>query len=127
MNQELKQQAHKEFDKIFSQEKTPEGRSYLYDKEAECSVNPLIMKDFLDSLIDRTVQMTEERVVGIAKQIKNFITIHSQAAIMEFVNYRKLDEKMATEIQDSIIDIVDDAFNTLITNKSDINNNKETL
>lgn len=122
MNQELKQRAHKEFD-----EKFPIAYSHNALLGAYVSKNASvdIKTTFIDSLIDRTVQMTEERIVGIAKQRKNFITLHSQEAIMEFINYRKLDEKMATEIQDSIIDIVDDAFNPIITNKSDIN--KDTL
>lgn len=70
MNKELKQQAHKEFDENYK-------LSFITLYTALAQVNPeheLIgfedkIKSFLDFLIDRAVQMTEERIIGEVKDM----------------------------------------------------------
>jgi hypothetical protein len=59
--QELKQQAREEFEMRFCKiVKEGDITEYILLEK-----NPLILKDFLDSIIDKTVQQTEERIVGV--------------------------------------------------------------
>jgi len=56
MNKELKEQTHKEFDERF-----PENKPIIGGKIMKVYLNESL-KSFIDSLIDKTVQMTEERI-----------------------------------------------------------------
>lgn len=101
--EELKKQAHKEFDEQATWEKF--GR-LTSDKQK------IFVKSFIDSLIDKTVQMTEERIVWIIQQTRkrpNYLnpTMTESAEIISFedMEYNKA-------LQD---------IESLITNKSDIN------
>ena len=62
MNKELKEQAHKEFENA-------ECMGYQCKHETS-SKHYILDKDDIDSLIDKTVQMTEERVVVEIGQMK---------------------------------------------------------
>lgn len=107
MNKELKEQVKQYF----------EANLLDGDKMEDCGKAVItIDQDFIeifDSLIDKTVQMTEERIVGVIKQMLldiNFlegITGEENRDIV-YKNHKKMKEYLS-----------------LITNKSDINNNKE--
>lgn len=84
-NQEIKNQAHKEFTERFVRE---DG---LLDKYSHDEI-----LFFIDSLIDRTVQMTEERIVEIIRA----------------VGHQQEDDTIWCDMDELI---------SLITNKSDIN------
>lgn len=62
--QELKQQAHKEFDEQF---KYFSGHEMLQTNQGHN-----IIKSFIDSLIDKTVQHEQDRIVGIIKQAEKY-------------------------------------------------------
>ena len=64
--QEIKQQAHKEFDKKFVKD------SIMTNVRLIERQNPNEIKSFIDSLIDRTVQMTEEITIKKIKQDCSF-------------------------------------------------------
>lgn len=110
MNEELKQQAHKEFKEKF----TIDGNRWIFfDRD---SPEPVI--DFIDSLIDKTVQMTEERIVERLEQ--------------EFGDWDIIEDgtnpAYITQIGKGGLYSVDgfiDELISLITNKSDINKAKE--
>lgn len=61
MNEELKQQARKEFRKQFVVK--------CSDGEVLKDLPPKLALRYIDSLIDRTVQKSEERIVGILQDI----------------------------------------------------------
>lgn len=96
MTQEIKEWAHKEFDEKYGNAQT----------ESNCSPDKVLIgillsdfKSFIDSLIDRTVQKTEERIVGVIGDLKS--ELHESG---HHIRRQALD------------DII-----SLITNKSDIN------
>lgn len=76
----VRERAREMFDAIFSQQKTAEGRSYLYDKEAECSVNPLIMKDFIDQIITLAQEENRKRIVSDIEKMNYKIVVPSGMA-----------------------------------------------
>lgn len=116
MNQELKEQAHKEFE----EKKLVTGAMWLVkmweknknNTEIEIELPEHIKDEFrylIDSLINKTVQMTEERIVGVIKHMLleiNFLEGITGEKNREIVikNHRKMKE-----------------YFSLITNKSDIN------
>ena len=61
--QELKEQAHKEFDSEFLHLPNTISTISGYSQE---------LKTFIDSLIDKTVQMERDRIVGIIEEFKRF-------------------------------------------------------
>lgn len=116
MNQELKEQARGIMcaNLIAFEENTPE------DKKAE--LRPKVIFANLDSLIDKTVQMTEERIVGIIKEYPERLLQIMPEGKLHFVVFQGKadeDEKKTIYFQ-AIKDII-----SLITNKSDINKDKE--
>lgn len=88
--QEIKEQAHKEFDKL--------NIPGLYLSQQQK------LKSFIDSIIDRTVQMTEERIVGVIEEYE------------ETYEDKDLDIVEKTVLGQVLYDV-----KFLITNKSDIN------
>lgn len=95
VNEELKQQARKEFDERFRTSKT-----YQTIKERN-------IKSFIDSLINHTVQMERERIVGI---IGKLVTVD-------------ITDQSGKMVREQLIS--KDSLLSLITNKSDINQDKE--
>lgn len=71
--QELKQQAREEFEKRFVI-KDQEGNFVVAslgdidDKEGITLWRDYKIKSFIDSIIDRTIQQTEERIVGLIEE-----------------------------------------------------------
>lgn len=105
--QEIKQQAHKEFDKKFVKDSTMTNVR-LIERQ-----NPNEIKSFLDSLIDRTVQMTEERIVN---KLKN----KQKSLKKEIKKYKTLPfYREAGEVRGEFIMVSE--LISLITNKSEIN------
>jgi len=100
--QEIKQQAHTEFVKSFVKMSLTNRPTFygikFEDLDEVCY--------FIDSLIDRTVQMTEERVVGIVEKQK-LIKTSSEGGV----------DFMIREAGNAIINNII----SLITNKSEIN------
>lgn len=119
MNQELKQRAHKEFD-----EKFPIAYSHNALLGAYVSKNASvdIKTTFIDSLIDRTVQMTEERIVG---KILNEETLQYKYPKINKKNTHFVKEVQLVKGYNWAIDRMRVVISDLITNKSDIN--KDTL
>lgn len=105
MNKELKQQAHKEFELVV-------GITSIGETNEEHQKR---IRKFIDSIIDKTVQMTEERIVGLIKERKDHIY---QTAQRDAVNPNGYDYYRI--MLNSIDDII-----SLITNNSDINKDKE--
>lgn len=99
--QEIKQQAHKEFDKKFVKD------SIMTNVRLIERQNPNEIKSFLDSLIDRTVQMTEERV---AQKLKGAITL-----------YPTFYDGISFLIPSGWSDKLEKYIISFITNKSEIN------
>lgn len=110
--EEIKNQAHKDFrDTFFT---TPEGHTAIIASWSKGEQEVFKrFEDFIDSLVDKTVQMSEERIAVVIKQILldiNFlegITGEENRDIV-YKNYKKMKE-----------------YFYLITNKSDINNPTE--
>ena len=109
MNKELKEQAHKEFDEKFG-----------FLKEFISKDNDFGEKDWndivnhIDSIIDKTVQSERERIVGIAiKYIRSGEVSGSFSGACDCSDCDKYEEKVRKDLK------------SLITNKSNINNNKE--
>lgn len=97
MNKELKEQADRELENV--------EKYYCPDLYSQPDDDNLYLgkdvKSFIDSLIDKTVQMTEERIVKGIKKLQE-------------ANYRVGNKKEKVYWADDI--------KSLITNKSDINN-----
>ena len=70
MNKELKEQAHKEFDEKFSHIRV--GKRMILLSEAY-PYTYTELKSFIDSLIDKTVQISEERIVGIIEKAQEVL------------------------------------------------------
>ena len=113
MNKELKEQAHKEFDERFcsftlsADERCNECVHKTFDGSSVadyCGSADEYIKSFIDSLIDKTVQMTEERIV-------EYVTNPTRNGISSMFQLEG-DEKYVNANQ----------LISLITNKSDINN-----
>ena len=98
MNKELKEQAHKEFEQLRVNDEYYCGGDY---ENKEMLVGEI--KSFIDSLIDKTVQMTEER---IWKEVKKVSWRVSSSPKREYNVHREDIKNILT---------------SLITNKSDIN------
>lgn len=109
--QELKQQAHKEFDEKFDSEEFP-------FRDQACLSN---IHNFIDSLIDRTVQMTEERIVGIAEFMKAFAQERLEKSDGEKHKFSDYNRGLDT----GTIGACKEIIRHLITNKSNINKAKE--
>jgi len=111
--QELKQQAHKEFDEKCKEVEFLHGvpvdlPNYYREK----------IKSFLDSIIDKTVQISEERIVGVIKEYPERLLQIMPEGKLPFVVFQgkaNEDEKKTIYFQ-AVKDII-----SLITNKSDIN------
>ncbi len=97
--EELKKQAHKEFEKILDE--------IIADEEnSECNVGYYKESylNRLDSLIDKTVQMERERIVALIEKLKNNVQHTHMGGCF-----------------DCSKDLILDDIISLITNKSDIN------
>lgn len=114
MNQELKEQAHKEFDEKYIKKAEQFYKTAVSDQVAPYrhQLETLLdIKQDIDSLIDKTVQTTEERIVDlIERQYGDVVTTNKDVAIPH----------NCLEYETALDDII-----TLITNKGDIN--KDTL
>lgn len=97
MNQELKEQARKEFRNRFS---SPSGLAKIGYSTVDCRP----VEDFIDSLIDKTVQKIEDRIVGLVEEIKSDIE----------------DDGYGRGWNNSLNKII-----SLITNKSELSTNKD--
>lgn len=98
--QELKQQAQEEFYEKFIPPTIKNYAEQLVVEKIGIPMIPSELKDFIDSLIDRTVQMTEERLMGIiTKRQEDGLNVQIEGDY--YINFRDLE--------------------SLITNKSDIN------
>lgn len=119
MNTDIKQQVHKEFDEKFPLEYfantefpynykvTPKEWQLLdwQDRETKkAQYKREYFKAFLDSLIDKTVQMAEERIVKEMKDWANKNYNRSTQPLYAWVDASDLVERLS-----------------LITNKNDIN------
>lgn len=105
--QELKEQDREELIseiiKILSWQQVITNQGYSYDGEKDWALNKIL------SLIDKTVQMTEERVVGLIRKATTYD--HSKCPIKETcIGY-----------QSCVSDIENSVIASLITNKSDTN------
>lgn len=99
--EELKEQAHKEFD-----EQLPLSEWYCLD-HTEVKQLKESVESFIDSLIDKTVQMTEERIVGVIES-------------KDYVGEAEMRDEFGGNGKETAKIIVGDII-SLITNKSDIN------
>lgn len=98
---ELKQQAEKLIMEKSKYLNTPEVEDYF--------IRSLEVMIIIDSLIDKTVQMTEERVVGLIRKATTYD--HSKCPIKETcIGY-----------QSCVSDIENSVIASLITNKNNIN------
>lgn len=106
MNQELKQRARKEFDERFVKKPVDWRENHGWEVPY---VNSRAdnLKSFIDSIIDETVQMTEERIVGVIEDYRKteWLNLHDRKKYKEQI-----------EMRDTIDKII-----SLITNNSDIN------
>ena len=108
MNQELKEQAHKEFDKKFEEHKNGKnsiGIQYIDAPETT-------FKSFIDSIIDKTVQHEQDRIVEIIEDWTP--TKYTGYGVSPIA--MTLDDHKRNFSKELI---------SLITNKSDINKDKE--
>jgi len=116
MNKELKEQAHKEFDEKWKRMKdgglgkhaSIDGRFIwaVDDDEDQWVFADETIKSFTDSIIDKTVQMTEERIVGV---IENYFDSEMEQNKGSRLVYEQLGEDKIRIVK------------SFITNKSDIN------
>ena len=130
MNQELKQQAHKEFDERFPckckicklEGVNTFGECFCsYSKSTHIWERPEIIKSFIDSLIDKTVQMTEGRIVeNIIENLKK----HIEESETELKKLEGEDCEITKDYKLAIENIMT-MLKSLITNKSDINKGEE--
>lgn len=105
--QEIKQQAHTEFVKSFVKMSLTNRPTFygikFEDLDEVCY--------FIDSLIDRTVQMTEERVVGMIKKSRRIEPLYIGETQFRFYEGNV----------DWVYNGALDDLTNLITNKSEIN------
>lgn len=101
--EELKKEVHKEFDERKWQHWHTRCSQFV---EIPDSLKDQL-KSFIDSLIDKTVRMTEERIVGL---------IEERQKLFNFLPKDKWCYKM---VKTTDLDII-----SLITNKSEINKDK---
>lgn len=99
--EEIKQQAREEFDERFCENAYCSEEKVIPSFKNGKEVRVKDIKSFIDSLIDKTVQQTEERIVGIARKLQEE-GLNVQVEGDYYINFRDLE--------------------SLITNKSDINN-----
>lgn len=113
MNQELKEQTHKEFDKCsikLEWKEKPEIADILQNiSDIAFEKQKIEVHKLLDSLIDKTVQHEQDRIVGIMEDYFNSEMEQNKGSRLV---YEQLGEDKIRII-------------SLITNKSDINKNKE--
>lgn len=95
----IKQQAHKEFEERF-----PYGVCH-YDALSQSPDTSV--KSFIDSLIDKTVQMTEERIVESVKKYSSY--------------FKRQVSEWGDSYTDTVKGITEEELLPLITNKSKIN------
>lgn len=121
MNQELKDQAHKEFDEKVKELKSAEfnsiGETAVFQfgyrlKDDNRSVWTITdwggIKSFMDSIIDKTVQKTQDRIVGMI-QTRCDLANTTAETVGEEIMYESCKEKIIS----------------LITNKSELSTNKD--
>lgn len=107
MNKELKEQAHNEFDEQF--------KYFSAHEMLQTNQGHDIIKSFIDSLIDRTVQMTEERIAKEIMQI-SLDSLHEARTLRLHID--------GTVFPDVDLDLMGKILLkklSLITNKSDNN------
>lgn len=117
MNKELKEQSREEFKLTMSIHSDERGRI------SERTLDNIA--DYWLSLIDKTVQMTEERIVG---QVKTIIQNEKYEATQKELDEAPDEEKEAIASRLYInmkLNGVMKQIKSLITNKSDINKDKE--
>ena len=108
--QEIKNQARKEFDERYKRKML--GKTLGYDIAHQQD-----LKFFIDSIIDRTVQMTGERVVNNIIENLNKHIEESEIALKESEG----EDCEITKDYKLAIENVITMIKSLITNKSDIN------
>lgn len=116
MNQELKEQAHKEFDERFEPTITGQGGQDLLMRNIILEHNKDI-KSFIDYLIDKTVQHERERIVS---KLKN----KQKTLKREIEKYSVLPfHRDAGEVRGELVMVTDTI--SIITNKSELSTNKD--
>jgi hypothetical protein len=112
MKQELKEQAHKEFDELWKELRMKDNTSF---EEIPADTQ---FKKLIDSLIDKTVQYEQDRIAQkVNAQLEVFFDWAEQVKAKEIGHWVMMYGISPQEFRKSVL--------SLITNKSDIN--KDTL
>lgn len=110
MKEELKERAHKEFDELLLELQGQTDYSKYIGSFHRAKV-----KSFIDSLIDKTVQKTEDRIVGLIEKLRR-----TEPLYIGEIQYRFYEGNVDWVYNGALDDLL-----PLITNKSELSTNKD--